>query len=389
MSDGLDRGKNADDEVREPVSGAHAPRHAAHRREADSSSEPLSTTVRDDGNDEGSPDAIDFKEDFHHDEVISKYALSGDAFHGTQESVNLPPKNDYYDMDSYCDTAVDAEAVSKSKKLKVMLIIVLVVLLIGIGALCFWGFNLVGQAHEENTHVVDSSSGSTMTINDTVNAAASLNLQMPELSKLFGQSVDEALAFLGADYQLVATSQVTVPAAADGTEAVVDDNTVTQIAEIDYKQASGKTGSASTATASTTTVANTPKLYLSLNGSGKVLECYATSSLDVLGYPESTFSTLVSTQDALTGVLKNISVNPATDYVYTAPDPAAYTTYAADSDGNATSTIVKEETTFSGYTADQTTRPTTWSVTFTYDYSKMNISGKPTDLSRTVTVKLS
>lgn len=368
--------KEVEEAVDTEIDEDTAPRHAAHAAPHEASDSETETPAS------ASSNAPDFNEDYYNDDVISRYALSGDSFHGSQDNVSLPPKNVDYDLGSYYDTAVDAETIQKSRKLKIILIIVLVILITVIGVLCYLGFTLIDNSHSENMRVASTSSSSTMQVDDTVDQIASLNIKFPSLNKLFGHSADEVVSLLGSDYQLVSTTQLTLPTNEDGTPIATDDNTAVQIAEIDYKIPAN-------ATSASTSVNNTPKIYLSLNSSGKVIECYATASLDVLGYPSSTFSKLVSNADVLNELLKDVEVTPAADYVYVAPDQGTYTTYMNDSSGNPTTTVAKEAYEFTGATSNVGVRPTTWSVSFDYDYTTANISGKKTDLVRTVKVKLS
>jgi hypothetical protein len=273
-----------------------------------------------------------------------------------------------FDAETFYKPVYDTETIHRSKRLRVTLTVVLFALLLGVCALCFAGFMML-KGSSDNASTVSGSDGSSLQINDTVDEASTLDITMPALSSLFGMTTDQALTLLGSNYKLASTSAVTTSD---------DSSTIVQIAEIDYQVTNTKT-----------TVSNTPKIYLSLDADGKVVECYLSSSLDVLGYDPADFSSLVSTSDLLLGVLKKVGITPATDFVYAAPTADTYTTYTKDSSGNATTTVSKKTVTFSGQTADTSVTPSRWSVTLTYDYTTVNITGSQSDLVRMVTIELS
>jgi hypothetical protein len=107
-------------------------------------------------------------------------------------------------------------------------------------------------------------------------------------------------------------------------------------------------------------------LYLSLNADGKVIEVYYVASLDLLGYDDSDFATLVAKADSVTDVLRKAGVTPSPDWHFEAPQPEKYTQYV---DPEAAEKKVKKLTaTFYAATDSTDALPQNWNLTFTYDY---------------------
>jgi hypothetical protein len=325
-----------------------SPKHAA------------SSSLIDLSGDEGQP--LSFEGDIF-------YMVPGDRssdYQDDQENVPLP----------YEPSADNPEIAKKSKRLKITLILVLLILLVVIGGLCFWGYTLLFKSDGGGTSLVSGPDNNSLKIKDATDEATSLNLSLPKLTVLFGLTTDEALARLGSSYQLVSTSQAAATSSDETNVAVVDANAAAQIIEIDYKVTTTKA-----------TITNAPKIYLSLNASGKVVGCYVTSALNVLGYSPSTFSSLVATGDILNNTLSAIGITPS-NFTYTVPSAETYTTYSKDAGGNSTNVIAKESASFDGITADQSVAPKTWSVTLEYDYTLYNITNDSSKLSRMLYIKL-
>ncbi len=302
-------------------------------------------------------------------------SVDGDSFDGVLRDLSFDyQENQEHELICADGSSDAANGTKKSKRQKTTLLIALFIVLVAISGLCFGGYNLLFNSNSGNAAVTSGADGNALKIKDATDEAANLNLVLPKLTELFGLTTDEALARLGSGYLLVSTTQATAGNASGG--AVVDANAVAQIVEIDYK-----------ATTAKTTVSNLPKVYLSLNASGRVVECYLTSALNVLGYTPVTFSALVATSTALDTTLKAVGIG-ASNYVYTVPTVQSYTMYAKDSSGNPTNTVAKESAIFNGITDNQTVSPKTWSVTLEYDYTMFNVTNDSSKLSRMIYIKL-
>jgi len=248
---------------------------------------------------------------------------------------------------------ISPERQAKAKRTKWTLIIVIVLLLAALGGLVFLGYKLL---LEPGTPAATTLTPSPNIVNPTVEDNKALNAPqittavIPGLTSLFGCTIEEVQAYLGSVFQLVKTEASEEP----------DNPDVKQLATINYNPRT----SASTSTGATDHALAVENIYASLDAQGKVIALYYVCSMDLLGYPTSSFETLVASQGTMQGILMAAGVSPA-DFNYIAPTASQYTQY--DNPDAANRIIKKESFTFSG-TSATAGAPSTWKLTLTYDY---------------------
>ena len=127
------------------------------------------------------------------------------------------------------------------------------------------------------------------------------------------------------------------------------------------------------------------RVVLMLDEDAKAMGVGYTVSMDRAGFAPEMFSDLVGTDEALLASLDAAGISDVVT-TYTAPDPQTYTTYV---DPNAEQKRVSRySTTFTGATG-YANLPSTWSVTFTYDYMQDDGNGSKTLLDDPVrTIKI-
>lgn len=266
----------------------------------------------------------------------------------------------------------EPERVARANRTKRVLIIIMILLILAGIALGYFAFRMVSENRPQDNDValsVDTIDPDSIDQNSASGQEAVTSI--PQLSHLFGLSVDEALISLGTDYQLASTKEV-------GEE---ENPEIVQLAEITY--VGGQT-SEDTSEHTEGTLVNAPHLYASLNAEGIILEVYYTCSMDLLGYPSSSFSTLTAESDTLISALKAVGIT-LENYDYAAPTIDQYTYYV---DPAATEKVVsKEAFTFSGETGLDVA-PKTWDVTITYDHTVSASTADVTDIVRMISINL-
>jgi hypothetical protein len=178
--------------------------------------------------------------------------------------------------------------------------------------------------------------------------------EMPNLAQMFGITTDVVMAQLGSEYALVKTEAVEE---ADLPQAK-------QLSTVTY--APTEKG-----TVGTVQVQN---IYLSLDDSGAIVGVYFVGSLDTLGYQMSSFAELTNNRLTLDKVLSSAGLAAAADFAYTAPTIEQYTQYV---DPLATTKKVKKETAIFNGILRSETAPTSFSLTFTYDYGASGVADTP------------
>jgi hypothetical protein len=249
--------------------------------------------------------------------------------------------------------------IKKAKRTRIVLMVIialLVLALAGMGAVAAYVY--INQ--ESNAKTIESDDVKIDTAVDdskvqdkgTVQATES-----PNLVAMFGKTGDEVEALLGSDYALTKTEEVEEQ----------DNPEIKQLVTFSYSPPDKQ----SSATVGTT---QTQNIYLSLNEQGQTIEVYFVSSIDLLGYPISTFSELTATKDTITKAVSAAGATVASDFAYTAPKQEQYIVYV-DPDAK-TKKVKKETATFNGNLQSEIA-PTTFSLTLTYDYGASGVADTP------------
>ena len=181
-----------------------------------------------------------------------------------------------------------------------------------------------------------------------VPSQSEMTASIPNLCSFFGSTSDEVGIILGENYQTSSTENVT------------DGKIARRVTFVYSPQGSN------------TPLVNAPTIKVSLDKDGKVVQVYYMSSMEVLGYPDMDFKTLVSTSDALISALMSAEID-YDDFTYNAPSEADYTTYI---DPKA-KIVSKESSTFVG-TVKGNKAPNKWKLAFTYSYPDASPAGSGT-----------
>ena len=191
-------------------------------------------------------------------------------------------------------------------------------------------------------------------------------IDMPNLAQMFGRTPEEVVALLGPDYAITKTDTESSSTAAS-TEATDGeaDSVTTQVVTISYMPEEQDASAG---------LRQVQKIYLSLNASGTVIEVYFISSMDLLGYPISSFSRLIATQDSFTASLISAGVVPASDVVYVVPSIEDFTEYV-DHEASVKK-ITKETATWEGAVASEVA-PRYFEIKYTYDYGASGVEDTP------------
>jgi hypothetical protein len=244
---------------------------------------------------------------------------------------------------------ISPQRAAKAKRTKVILIVVILLLVVALAGLGYLAYTFLFEPEPPSSVVVVPPTGienPPVDDNKVPDEVVPVTASIPELAPLFGLSIEEVQAYLGPDFQLTKTEAVTEEGNKD----------IKQLATLAYspRLASG-------ASSDPLLVEN---IYASLNEGGDVIGIYYACSMDLLGYPTSSFETLVASQGTLDGILRAAGVTPA-NFNYRAPSPDEYIQYVDPAASPLK--VMKESYAFEGATT-AAGAPTAWKLTLTYDY---------------------
>lgn len=203
------------------------------------------------------------------------------------------------------------------------------------------------------------------------------SIATPNLAQMFGLTPDEVLATLGSDYAITKTdSDVT---GQTGSGDAGNDTIALQVVTISYTP-EGQGG--------TIGLQQNQKIYLSLGAQGTTIEVYFVSSMELLDFPISRFADLIASKDSFVQTLASAGATVSPELAYQAPTPQEFTEFV-DKDANFKK-IKKETATWKGALASAAP-PTSFEITYTFDYGASGVEDLPDKhpLQRTVYIKLS
>jgi hypothetical protein len=242
---------------------------------------------------------------------------------------------------------------AKSKRTRVILVIVILLLVAALGGLVYLGYTLYLESTAESPSgikpgatvvpdgIVDPSAPGEVTIEET---------SIPNLTGLFGLTIEEVKAKLGSDFQLIKTDSAT-----EETNPAIK-----QLATFSYIPSVSGDGATTASSASLPT----ESIYASLDEGGKVIDIYYLCDMRLLGYPDKSFDELLASSDLVAGVLSSAGVEPM-DFSYNPPNPEESVVY--DNPNSENRKVVKQSQIFSGRISSETL-PTAWTLTVTYDF---------------------
>lgn len=269
----------------------------------------------------------------------------------------------------------------RTRRILWVIIILLILVLLGAGA----GAAYYYLTHEEPTAELDSTKPEIESTSEVQDRGTTETTEMPNLVQMFGKTPEEVVNTLGEDYTITKTDTVggseTSGTDASGTEpteeggedaegeaaepAPAETTTAQQMVTISYSPE---------AQSSSTSTSQVQNIYLTLNSSGQVAEIYFVSSMGILDFPISSFADLVTTKDSFTKTLSSAGVTVPADIAYTAPTEESYTEYV---DPQASVLLIKKETmSFKGALASELP-PTSFEITYTYDYGASGVENTP------------
>ena len=264
--------------------------------------------------------------------------------------------------------------IAKSKRTRNTFILLSLLLVVAVGALSWFAYQyllpiITGSSNEINTVVElpigdDPNSGSVPLTISYEKAA------IPNLVALFGLTTDQALYQLGTGWAIAKVTDIEPEAPVDpNNPEAVETQLLFQLVTLNYiPQVTSVDGSTfdegDPNYQAVLTSLPTADLYLSLNADGRIAEVYYIADIELLGYPQSDFQTLLSDDGFLRAVLSAAGVSPRGFY-YQAPDYESSLTY--DNPMSANRRITKQSSIFSGRATNEGS-PTAWAVTVTYEY---------------------
>lgn len=254
---------------------------------------------------------------------------------------------------------MQSSRMQKSRKTRRKLAVVVVLLIVVIAALAVFMFHTFSSSQEEATHQAqeqvaepkDELGGELA--NDASDSTVKLT-EVPNLSKVFGMTTDEAIDWIG--HGAIVTSNREV----DEKDSDIKSNVSVALTEEPYDS---KTGS--------------PTVYLGLDEDGYVLQVGYSASAGALGFGELSFQDAVNNEHVIEATLAKIGVSVPMGSATLPEDKSEYSTY--NSDGK---TVVRERCSFEGDT-ELDGVPCTWSSVLSYDYTTQIVTG---DLSDTVRI---
>ncbi|MDR3307319.1 MAG: hypothetical protein LBS58_00245 [Coriobacteriales bacterium] len=242
---------------------------------------------------------------------------------------------------------------AKARRTGAILIVVILLLVAALAGLGYLAYTFLFEPAPSSPAVVVPApdiENPPVDDNKAPEVAPPVTASIPGLAALFGLSIEEVQAYLGPDFQLVKTEVV----------AEEENKDIKQLATLSYSPRASSSSSSSAAS----DLLPVENIYASLNEQGDVIGIYYVCSMDLLGYPASSFETLVASQGTLDAILRAAGVTPA-NFNYRAPSSDQYLQYV---DPAASPLKVKKESyTFEG-ASTATGAPTAWKLTLTYDY---------------------
>jgi hypothetical protein len=275
--------------------------------------------------------------------------------------------------EAVAEALVERQRLRRAKRVKAILIIVIILLVGALAGLGYLGYTIFNEGQTIGPSAIKPGTTIPGEVEDQ-NAPGEVKFvetSIPDLASLFGLTVEEVKARLGADFQLIKTD-----AATDETNPAIR-----QLATFSY------TPSLSADSANTTANTSLPSesIYASLDESGRVIDIYYLCDMRLLGYPERSFGDLLAGSEVVTGALASAGVQPR-DFSYEPPNPEESTIY--DNPNSANAKVVKQTQIFSGRTTSDTI-PTVWTLTVTYDFGSGATSTEEfRQATRTINLKL-
>jgi hypothetical protein len=199
-------------------------------------------------------------------------------------------------------------------------------------------------------------------------------IEMPNLRQMFGQTPEEVAARLGPEYVITNTDVSAASGSTSGDAATDTSGTDTDATQANATAAVVTISYTPTEQQGTVGTAQVQNIYLSLDQTGVTREVYLVSSMNLLDYPISSFAQLVASRSSFVATLASAGIAVSSDLPYTAPSAEDYTEYV---DAEASVKKVRKETaSMSGsLTSDQP--PTSFEVTYTYDYGASGVEATP------------
>lgn len=278
------------------------------------------------------------------------------------------------DFNDIMDAATENhERVKKSKRSKIILIVVIVLLLLALGGLVYFGYTIFKQGSDGAATGITPSDDLPATEVTDISAPGQIQIEttsIPDLSSLFGLTVEEVSAKLGMQFQLKSSTPTT-----DNTNTAI-----TQLATFTYvpviTDGSDATSSAALPTES---------IYASLDEAGKVIDIYYSCDMRLLGYPEVSFNSLLSSETIVTQALGAAGITPR-DFSFAPPTEEAI---VYDNKDSANRKIIKQTQIYSGRASSEG-NPTAWTLTVTYDFGVKGVASAEDfrQATRTINLKL-
>ncbi|MDR2197278.1 MAG: hypothetical protein LBO07_04855 [Coriobacteriales bacterium] len=259
---------------------------------------------------------------------------------------------------------ISEQRIEKARRTRVVLTALILILVVALLSLGFLGYRII--ADDAALPAVDLTPATELPDEALVEPSAPAELDfeetvIPELTPLFGLTIDEIKTKLGSDWVLSKTDVIDDPANPDIRELATFSFTVQS------KGASGQLASPSTMTMPATMAdAALPaeSIYASFDEDGVCIDIYYSCDMRLLAYPLKSFDELLATPDLVFGALAAAGITPK-DFAYTAPDHEASIEY--DNSNSENRKIIKQTTIFSGR-IDGEDGPVAWTLTVIYDY---------------------
>ena len=256
----------------------------------------------------------------------------------------------------------------KSRRTRTVLIVLIVVIVLAIagvvGGVAFTSMQAdraaTDQAQTTGAQGSDIEVGNTGADGSAV--VADDGAEVPNLSALFGLTVDEATSALGNGAEVAATSDT-------GEEGAL----VVHVATIELPDYGEDTAT------------GTPTVYLGVDADGIVVEAAFSAGLSQLGYASMSFADAVKAGNVIENSLTEAGLVPDAASIVLPDDAHAYTTYADDG-----ATVREERYSFTGTAsiADAGGPGLAWTVTLEYDYPASAGGADTSSVVRRITVSL-
>jgi hypothetical protein len=247
----------------------------------------------------------------------------------------------------------ERDNLARSKRTGALLVIVILLLVAALGGLVYFGYTIFTESTTGETGGIKP--GTTIAPEEAEDPGAPGEIKIeetsiPNLTGLFGLTIEEVRTRLGDSFQLIKTDSATEET----------NPAIAQLATFSYAP------SVSGAEAGTNSNVSLPteSIYASLDASGKVIDIYYVCDMRLLGYPEKSFDELLAGSETVMGILSAAGVQPR-DYSYAPPNLEESVVY--DNPNSQNRKVVKQTQIFSGRTSSDTL-PTVWTLTVTYDF---------------------